>query len=645
MPRIDTPIVNVVIGTAGHIDHGKSSLVRRLTGIDPDRLPEEKERGLTIDLGFAPCTLKDGRRVGIVDVPGHEKFVKNMVAGSTGIDLVILLVAANDGVMPQTREHLQIMQLLGVQRGIIAVTKIDMVDPELTAVVVEEVRDLVKGTFLESAPICPLSVVSDEGFAAFWDTLNQAIAATPPKSTDGAFRMPVQRVFSAKGFGTVVTGIPLSGRIGLGDVVEFLPLGRTGRIRGLQAYKADVNEVRAGHSSALNVADIDHNLVQRGFVVATPGYFSARTSVEGRLQYLKGFKVPLDTHIPIRFHTGTAEVMGKLVLLDRKQAQPGEEVLVQVLLDDPVTAAPGDFFVVRHQSPTITLGGGKIISSFGRKLRRNRPEVLADLEERERVMNQAEPSVEYTVKAAGAKPLTRDQITHASGLTAERAAEILTSLTTKGRLLPLHAGTRFVHVEALAAARATALASLAAYHQEQALRAGIERIPFRARLDFDHDVYDLVLAELLRTGAVVEENGFLRRAEFGVKLNEEFKRLAATLEETLLATRFATPRPDELPGLLKTTPEKAAGVLRILLEGGVAVRLKDDVLLHRRMIDEARALLIKQIGEKGEVISGEFRDQLKTTRKYVIPLLDWFDEQGVTVRDGSRRVLNPKHGA
>ncbi|MBI3273099.1 MAG: selenocysteine-specific translation elongation factor [Planctomycetes bacterium] len=643
MPRVAPPIVNVVIGTAGHIDHGKSSLVRRLTGIDPDRLPEEKERGLTIDLGFAPCLLKDGRRIGIVDVPGHEKFVKNMVAGATGIDLVLLLVAANDGVMPQTREHLHIMSLLGVKRGIVVVTKIDMVDRELTEVVIEEVRDLVKGSFLETAPLCPISVVTDEGFPHFWDTLNAMVAATPPKSTDGAFRMPVQRVFSAKGFGTVVTGIPLSGRASLGDTVEFLPLGKTGRIRGLQAYKSDVNEVRAGHSSALNVSDVDHNLVVRGFVVATPGYFQARTTVEARLSYLSDFTVPLKTHLPIRFHTGTAEVMGKMILLDRKEASPGEEVLVQFLLEDPVVAAPGDYFVVRHQSPTVTIGGGKIIASLGRKLRRNRAEVLEDLSERERVMTDAEPSVEYAVKASGARALARDPVAHETGLTVERTAELLAALVAKGRLIPIHQGNRFLHVDALAKTREKALASLAAFHAENPLRAGIERIAFRNRLELENEAYDLVLGELLRTAAVVEENAFLRAANFQVRMNDEFRRLSGQLEQLLLETEFNTPRPDELPGLLKATAEKAAQVLRILVESGTIIRLKDDILLHQKAIEKARELLVKQIQEKGEVISGDFRTALATSRKYVIPLLDWFDEQGITVREGSRRVLHPKH--
>ncbi|MGH7150977.1 MAG: selenocysteine-specific translation elongation factor, partial [Planctomycetota bacterium] len=309
-------IHRIVLGTAGHIDHGKSTLVEKLTGVNPDRLPEEKERGMTIDLGFAPLVLEDGRRVGIVDVPGHERFIKNMVAGATGIDAVLLVVAADDGVMPQTREHLEIMELLGLRRGMVVVTKVDLAERDLLPLVLEDVRALVAGTFLEGAPLFPVSSTTGEGWPPFREALERFLRETPPRSSEGVFRMPIQRVFSARGHGTVVTGIPVSGRIRLGDRVEILPGPLTGRLRGIQAYRESVEEARAGHSSALNLSDLDYREVRRGMTAAVPGFFKAASMVEAKFRYLPRNRRPLLDRTEVRFHAGTAETIGVAVLLD-----------------------------------------------------------------------------------------------------------------------------------------------------------------------------------------------------------------------------------------------------------------------------------------------------------------------------------------
>jgi selenocysteine-specific elongation factor len=300
-------IYNVIIGTAGHIDHGKSTLVKRLTGIDPDRLPEEKEREMTIDLGFAPFVLKNGQRVGIIDVPGHERFIKNMVAGATSIDIVLLIVAADESINLQTREHVTIMSLLGQKRGIIVLTKSDKADADMRALVAEEVKGLVKGTFLETAPVLPVSALTGDGMDALADTINTMVAATPPHEVSGVFRMPIQRIFSAKGFGTVITGVPMSGRAGIGDTLEIIPLGKSGRVRSLQAYKSEVQEIRAGHSSAINLSDVSLEEVHRGMVAATPGYFKASKYVEARFRYVPDKPRTLKNLSPIKLHAGTAE--------------------------------------------------------------------------------------------------------------------------------------------------------------------------------------------------------------------------------------------------------------------------------------------------------------------------------------------------
>ena len=349
----------IVIGTAGHIDHGKSTLVRALTGIDPDRLKEEKARGLTIDLGFAPLTLPDGRLVGIIDVPGHERFIKNMVAGASGIDLVVLVVAADDGVMPQTREHLSIMGLLGVKRGMIVLTKIDIVDEEMVELAEEDVRETVAGTFLEDAPLYRVSAISGEGFEPFKDALFAAAGKVEPRAADGVFRMPIQRVFTAKGFGTIVTGIPLSGSVKVGDTLEVLPGGMKGKVRGIQAYKQKWESARAGHSTAINLSDVSHKEVKRGCVASEPGFYRAARLIGARLTMLAHLDRPLQNRAAIRLHTGTIEAVGEVILLDAVELQPGETGLVQIRLEEPVVCAPGDAFILRLASPLMSLGGAR----------------------------------------------------------------------------------------------------------------------------------------------------------------------------------------------------------------------------------------------------------------------------------------------
>ncbi|MEM8713597.1 MAG: selenocysteine-specific translation elongation factor, partial [Planctomycetota bacterium] len=326
----------IVIGTAGHIDHGKSTLVQALTGTDPDRWAEEKARGMTIDLGFAKMDLPDGRRVGLVDVPGHERFIRNMVAGATGIDLVILVVAADDGVMPQTREHLAIMQMLGVARGFVALTKVDAVDEDMAELAAEDVRESVEGTFLEGAPILPVSAQEGIGMDELRALLMQMASEAEPRESEGVFRMPVQRVFSARGFGTILTGIPVTGTLSVGDPVEVLPSGQKGKVRGIQAYHEAAETARAGHSTALNVTDVDHHEVHRGDVVATPGFFKPQAMVGARMLALPTLGMAVHNRMQVRVHTGTAEGVGEVVLLDAEEIGPGEEGLVQFRLEQPL---------------------------------------------------------------------------------------------------------------------------------------------------------------------------------------------------------------------------------------------------------------------------------------------------------------------
>jgi selenocysteine-specific elongation factor len=663
------PIYNVIVGTAGHIDHGKSALVRRLTGIDPDRLPEEQERGMTIDLGFAPYRLRDGRKVGIIDVPGHERFIKNMVAGATSIDVVMLLVAADDGIMPQTREHLRIMTLLGLRRGLVVLNKIDLVDRDLLEVVTEEVRGLVRGTFLEGAPVIPVSATTGEGIERLQEALETLVQATPPRPVEGVFRMPVQRVFSAKGHGTIVTGVPLSGRAAIGDTLEVLPAGRTGRIRGLQAYRGDVDEVRVGHSSAINLADIDHAQVKRGDVVAAPGFFRAARCVDALFRYLpEGIPEvaataagaeggaggrPLRHLAAIRFHAGSAEVVGAIALLDRDLLLPGEEALVQFRLEEPVVVGPGDYFVARLQSPMWTIGGGRVLGSSDERRRRKRPEVVAELRAAAEGLDRPEARAEAALRRLGARPATLEAWGREAKEPPDRMAALAGSLRAAGRALLLPESRKIVHPEGLAQARAAIEAAVGRHHRESPLRLGPERGALRAASTLDPELFDAALAAALAARSIEETTGaggerIVRLAGFAPRLAREDEEVARVVEQALREGRFAPPGRKEIHARLpRAHPDRVNRVIQLLRDQGTIAVLKEDTLLHREALDEAKALLVRTLEAAGTLESARFRDLLGTTRKYVIPILEHFDEIGLTVRDGNVRRLkkpDPKPG-
>lgn len=632
-------IFNIVIGTAGHIDHGKSTLVRKLTGIDPDRLPEEKERGLTIDLGFAPFTLKDGRRIGIIDVPGHEKFVKNMVAGATSLDGVILVIAADDGIMPQTREHLNILRILDAKRGMIALTKIDIAEPDMVELVEDEIRQMVRGTFLENAPIFRVSSHTGDGYPALVDGINKMATATPPRPTEGIFRMPIQRVFSAKGFGTIATGVPVSGKAKLGDTVEVLPLGKTSRIRGLQAYKGDVSEVRAGHSSAVNLSDIDHAEVVRGMVMASPGYLHAADHVNARFRFLNEDVGKLRNGAAVRLHTGTVEGLGTLNLIEGQDLLAGSDSLIQVRLAEPVVVAANDLFVLRLQSPTVVLGGGRILSSTLGRPKLNRAKLVEDLKGAEGALGDVRKTLEHLLRRAGTAPVSLDSLAKQALLPLAQAYDLVGGLKQKGVAVEMPETKRVMHRDGLAAAADGIGKSLEEFHRANPVSVGMEKIPLRTATGLEPEAFEAALALARNSGRATEERGLWRKAAHAVALTAEQEKLIEAARKLLLADKYATPRVDEMAGKLGKTPQQVDKLLKLMMQTGEIVKLKDDILLHRDAIAEAAETARKLCTEKGEVGPSEFRDAMKTSRKYVIPLLEHLDAIGVTVRQGDKRVL------
>jgi selenocysteine-specific elongation factor len=629
----------VLIGTAGHIDHGKTSLVKMLTGCETDTLKEERERGLTIDIGFAPCELRGDLMACMVDVPGHEKFVRNMVAGATGIDAVLLVVAANDSVMPQTVEHLRIVEILGIERGLVAVTKIDMVDEELRELAILEVHDLLKGTFLENAPVCPVSSVTGEGFEALWLALTDVVESCRDRPVDGIFRMPVESAFTVQGFGTVITGMPPSGRVRVGEKLELLPQGKTGRLRGLEVYGKPAEEGFAGQCLALNVADLDTGTIERGNVLATPGYLAPFDMAEARLKLLPSTPRPLLHQAAVRFHSGTEEVQGRVFFLDRERLDAGEEAFVQFRLDRPVVVTPGDRYVIRQAGPVVTIGGGRILRPSAQKAKRFREGLVADLGKLEGALADPADFVEWLLGKAGAEPQRMEDLKGRALLPEARLREVLEHLVAEGRAVRLPEASTYVAAGALRDAEERIRKALAEYHAANPLRLGLDAHALRKAADLEPALAEAAIASLAMRKAVAREGGRVALAGHRVTLSPADEALAAKLETTLLAAGVSPPEIPALAAETSVSPQKVTTLLFSLCDRGVAVRVSEEIFAHREGESKARKLLVDHLRANGKLGVVDYRDLLGASRKYVYAWLDHFDALGVTYRVENLRYL------
>ncbi len=631
-----TQQVNITLGTAGHIDHGKTVLVKCLTGCETDRLREEKERGLSIDLGFAPCTIA-GSEVGIVDVPGHENFIRTMVAGATGMDGVILVVAADDGIMPQTREHLEILTLLGIRHGIVALTKIDRVDPDHRDLVRAELEEYLQGTFLEGAPILPLSSITGEGFNEFLEALWAVVERITPKRIDGVFRLPLDRAFSVQGYGTIVAGIPVSGSARIGDEIVLLPQGLSGRIKRIEVYGRTSDVVLAGQCAAMNVGHWDRRTMGRGDVVASPGYFSPEEWFLCRFHLLGRDKLVLKSGSSVKFHTGTSEVPATVYPLDVPVLTAAGDYLVQIRTATPVVAGPGDPFILRWLSPIQTIGGGTIIEPVERRMKRNRPALVEDCWERARAVADERQLVEYCVRRGEKYAVAEADLAVRTKVPRTRLREILDELTNGGALLLLASGL-YLHRETAAAVGDRIVSSIAEFHDRSPESPGILPDDLRRSLQLERDVSDPVTSLLEAEKRVVRHKNRLALPQHRPKLDDENAVRVAAVESVFLAQPFHPPKVDELPektGLRGAALQKA---LHILREQGRLVPV-ENMLFHRDAGARAREILVDHLRKKGRLESVDFKYLLETTRKYAIPLLDYFDRVGVTRRSGHTRYL------
>ncbi|MDQ2886973.1 MAG: selenocysteine-specific translation elongation factor [Chloroflexota bacterium] len=651
------------IGTAGHVDHGKSTLVQALTGIDPDRLAEEKERGMTIDLGFAWLTLPGGREVSIVDVPGHESFIKNMLAGVGGIDAALLVVAADEGVMPQTREHLAILDLLRVSRGVVALTKADLVDEEWLELVREEVTDLLRPTTLADAPLLPVSALTGQGLPELVAALERILAEAEERHNIGRPRLPIDRVFTLSGFGTVVTGTLLDGTFKLGQEVEILPQGLRTRLRGLQTHKQQVEVAQPGSRVALNLANVPRTELARGDVVTLPGQLRATMLFDARLRLLSDAERPLAHNTQVDLYSGAQEIPARVRLLDCDEVQPGQSAWVQLRLSRPAVVARRDAFILRIPSPSMTIGGGEILDVQPRYHRRFQPHILASLEQ----LAQGSPE-ELILAALARRRVTRattgnksahgfagyelTEIIKLCNLSEDVTRQILDTFLSAGRVRRI--GNLWCALSTWEALTAEAVRLVDEQHQRYPLRGGLSKEEWRARLGLAPKIATEVFAVLQAEGRleVVEGAAPVAGSPYA---REGAQRVGGLIRLPGFVPRFTPSQQQQVERLLQlfreqpyTPPGRTEAealtepeVVAALIEQGRLVRLGEGVLFLRETYDEALTRLVTYLREHGKITVAEARDILGATRKYILPLLEQMDAQHITRRVGDERFLVP----
>jgi selenocysteine-specific elongation factor len=629
---------HIIVGTAGHIDHGKTALVKALTGIDTDRLKEEKERGISIELGFANLALSDDLHLGIVDVPGHERFVKTMLAGVGGIDLVILVIGADEGVMPQTREHLHICELLQVKRGLVALTKVDLVEPDWLEMVRADLQGFLSGTFLEGAPVISVSSVTGEGLPQLRTALGELARSVEPKRRDGIFRLPIDRVFTMKGFGTVVTGTLWSGTARVGDEVVVLPQGLRSRIRRLQVHGKTVEQAWAGQRTAVNLPGLEVEQLERGDLLAFPGSVKPTMAFDVSLALLKDAPRALRSRARARFHLGTSEVLARVVLLDREELNPGEETFAHIRLEGSAAGLAGDRYVLRSYSPAVTIGGGSILDPTPPVRRRAKSQLLEHLG----VLRSGTSAqqVERLLLQAGTVPVMLDALragaslgeaTIAAELTRLVEAGAAVSLGVKGELGYLHRSTH----DRLAT---EILSRLEEFHRKEPLKDGLPKEELRSRLaHIGSALFGRLLQDLVEQQMIAIDREKVRHYAHRPTLSAEEQGVKERLELVYREAGFQPPNP-ELALSRARGGKTGLAIFHRLADEGALVKIKDDLYLHREHYERAKQALLDYLKVHPSITVPEFKDLLGVSRKFAIPFLEHFDSVKLTRRQGDARV-------
>ncbi|NLN86422.1 MAG: selenocysteine-specific translation elongation factor [Syntrophomonadaceae bacterium] len=635
----------LVIGTAGHIDHGKTTLVKRLTGIETDRLKEEKQRGISIELGFAPFILPSGQKAALVDVPGHERFIRHMLAGAFGIDMVLFIIAADEGVMPQTREHGDIIELLGVNKGVIVITKKDLVDDEWLMLVDDDINEYIAGTILRGAPIVAVSAVTGEGIPELMDTIEMVASTVTERSITGKARLPIDRVFTIAGFGTVVTGTLWSGQIKVGDTLELMPVQRMVKVRTLQVHNVKVNTALAGQRVAVNLQGIEVSDIKRGYLLAEPGFLSPSYRVDVRLRLLEGSLRTLRNWSRVRFHLGTDETLGRVVLLDRNELGPGEEAYAQIVMEKPVVGSKGDPFVIRHYSPVDTIGGGTVIDPTAPKQKRFKEEVLNDLVVKEEgslydlVLHELENSVQ---------PLSLIELARKTGSAETAVSNELQLLLDDEAIINLESkGGLYLSTRGLEISYDQMVLTITSYQRKYPLRSGYPKEDMRTRLfaNFNPRVFNALLRYLEKAERLVIKSNLVCVPDWQVELGDKECQAASSIMKVLQENPFAPPDIKELSRSAEITEDALGEVLAYLIEHEQVVKINEGLYFSRTAIEQGRQLLNEHFDRELELSLATARDILDTSRKFALPLIEYYDKTRFTRRVGDIRVrYNPDPG-
>ncbi len=628
---------NIIIGTAGHIDHGKSTLIKRLSNIDPDRLKEEKKRGITIELGFAYFDLDSGKRVGIVDVPGHEKFIKHMLAGAGGIDLVLLVVSADEGMMPQTREHLDILNLLGIEKGIICLTKCDLVDDEWREMVKLEILEEVKNTFLKDANIIEIGFNDEAGLTNLKNHIEELSASLKPKNSNGSPRIWVDRVFSITGFGTVVTGTLLEGKISVGDKLELYPKGLEARIRNIQVHSEDVKTAYAGQRVAINIANLAKDDISRGDVLAEAGAMKSAYIIDANVSLLENSPRELYNWARVRLYSGSKEVLARIVLLDREELKQGEECFAQLRLEEEIALKYNDKFVMRFYSPLETIGGGIVLDSNAKKHKRFREDIIEELVSK----NSGDQSliVDDIIYKDSDKLIDIAYLLEKTGFEKDKLSEILDKLVAEGTVIVIDK-KYYIHTGFIDSMNDEAVKLLLTFYNDNPLKIGISKDELRNKLfgKIKPKLFDEIMINVFNLENLEEKNGIIlirgREIEYDSKQEKIKNSLIKYYDEAGLNPENLNIVQEKL-GIKKQDRD----VYESLVGSGELVRLNDNINVSKKHFGNAKQMLIDEIEKSGEITLATYRDLTASSRKIAVALLDYFDKIGLTKRIEDVRKL------
>ncbi|MGM0500026.1 MAG: selenocysteine-specific translation elongation factor [Bacillota bacterium] len=635
---------NIIIGTAGHIDHGKTTLIKALTGADTDRLKQEKERGISIELGFTSFELANDKQAGIIDVPGHEKFIKNMLAGAAGVDLAILVVAADEGMMPQSKEHLAILDLLDVKHGVVALTKIDKVDEEWKKLVIEDTREKLAGSFLEDAAIISVSALDMDGIDALKAEINKIVDTISSKETENNIYFPIDRVFTLKGFGTIVTGTLFRGVIEVEDELELYPQSKKLRVRSLQVHNNKVQKVYPGQRVGINLSGIDKDELQRGDVLAEVDSLFKTKYFEANLKMLKDLNFVLKNGDQIRFHIGAKEIIGRVYLYDKKELFPGEEAYVQFSLEEEIAAYLGEKFVIRRYSPMNLIGGGKIVIVDPPPRKRDENQVIELLKKIEN--GDWKKRIEIFINSKKFESASMEYLLKKSSLQEDELINILEELKKDEKIICLKKGNNslWIHRDKFKEVENQIIKSIAAYHKNNHLEAGISKEELRSKIkfNFDNQEFNKIIKILAANDLIKENENAVALFDFTITFTEEDKELKNKIIDEFISNLYSPPALSELKDKLNISnqeEEKFNSIINYLIREQIIIRLNHEILIHNDAVEGSKKLLEDYLNKNQKIELGEFRDLIESSRKYALALLKKFEKDRFIKKNGDQRVL------